>query len=147
MKLVIAGIVQDQKYYEEWVQPYLSDQIRYIGPVGPERKSDVLGGAKALLHLINFDEPFGFSVVEAMACGTPVIARERGSMPELIRRGKTGFLVNSVEEAAERVTDLKMISPSRCRREVEERFSDRRMVRDYLEVYRAVLSGNTPGSV
>lgn len=138
-ELIIAGIVQDRRYFDECVQPYLSDQVRYIGPVGPEGKSALLGNAKALLHPICFDEPFGYSVVESLACGTPVIAVNRGSMPELLTDGETGFLVRSAEEAAERVRDLGKIDPARCRREVEERFSDRRMVRDYLEVYRDIL--------
>lgn len=138
-ELVIAGIVQDRRYFDECVQPYLSDQIRYVGPVGPEGKSALLGNAKALLHPIRFDEPFGYSVVESLACGTPVIAVNRGSMPELLTDGETGFLVGSAEEAAERVGELGKIDPRRCRREVEERFSDRRMVRDYLEVYREIL--------
>lgn len=124
-QLIIAGIIQDQTYFDECVQPYLSDEIRYVGPVGPEGKSALLGNALALLHPIRFDEPFGYSVVEALACGTPVIAINRGSMPELLTDGETGFLVNSVEEACERVKDLGTIHPDRCRREVEERFSDR----------------------
>lgn len=138
-ELIIAGIIQDQQYFNECVQPYLSDQIRFIGPVGPEGKSDLLGNAEALLHPIQFDEPFGYSVVEALACGTPVIAFNRGSMPEILNDGTTGFLVRSAEEAAERVEDLATIEPSRCRQEVEQRFSYRRMIRDYLEVYREVL--------
>lgn len=138
-ELIIAGIIQDQRYFDECVKPYLSEQIRYIGPVGPAEKSALLGNAKALLHLIHFDEPFGYSVVEALACGTPVIAINRGSMPEILTDGKTGFLVHSIEEACERVKDLGMIEPARCRQDAEERFSDRRMVQDYLDVYREIL--------
>lgn len=143
-ELIIAGIIQDREYFDECVKPYLSDRIRFIGPVGPEGKSDVLGNAKALLHPIRFDEPFGYSVVEALACGTPVIAVNRGSMPEILTDGKTGFLVRSAEEAAERVKDLGTINPSCCRQEAEERFSDRRMIRDYLEVYREILEHKAP---
>lgn len=143
-RLIIAGIVQDRAYFEECVRPCLSDQIQYIGPVGPEGKSRLLGNAEALLHLIRFDEPFGYSVVEALACGTPVIAVGRGSMPEILTDGETGYLVRSAEEACERVRDLKQIDPLRCRREAEQRFSDRRMIRDYLEVYREILGGFSP---
>ncbi len=75
--------------------------MRYLGPVGPAGRQEVLGGARALLHLIDFDEPFGFSVVEAMACGTPVIAYRRGSMPELVVPGENGVLVDTIEEAVE----------------------------------------------
>jgi glycosyltransferase involved in cell wall biosynthesis len=85
LPLVMAGIVQDQGYFDERVAPHIDDRrVRYLGPIGPDRRSGLLGGAVALLHLIGFDEPFGFSVVEAMACGTPVVAFRRGSMPELI---------------------------------------------------------------
>src|SRR5207302_10729123 len=92
MPLMIAGIVQDQGYFDEQVAPRIDgDRVRFIGAVGPSERAGLLGAAHALLHLISFDEPFGYSVVEAMACGTPVIAFRRGSMPELIDDGITGF--------------------------------------------------------
>lgn len=139
-RLVIAGIIQDRSYFEEKVSPYLDgDFISYIGSVGPERRSDLLGGAYALLHPISFEEPFGLSVVEAMACGTPVIAFARGSMPEVIRHGETGYLVDNIPEAVEMLGKIPLISRSTCREWVQERFSRERMVDDYLEVYRRVL--------
>jgi glycosyltransferase involved in cell wall biosynthesis len=99
-KLVIAGIVQDREYFESRVEPYLDgDRVEYLGVIGPAQRSDVLGRAVALLHLISFEEPFGLSLVEAMACGTPVIAFGRGSIPEIIMDGKTGFIVEDVEQA------------------------------------------------
>src|SRR4029077_3726600 len=95
-KLIMAGIIQDQNYYNEQVAPALDDRsVVYLGPVGGAARAKTRGAARALLHLINFDEPFGLSVVEALACGTPVIARNRGSMRELIDDGVTGFLVDS----------------------------------------------------
>jgi len=99
-RLVIAGIVQDEVYFREQVEPHIDgSKVEYIGSVGPEKRQEILGGAMALLHLIHFDEPFGLSVVESMACGTPVIAFGRGSMPEIIRDGSTGFIVDSVDAA------------------------------------------------
>ena len=103
-RLVIAGIVQDETYFRQEVEPHLDgDRVRYVGPVGAEERSAVLGGAHALLHLIDFDEPFGYSVVEAMACGTPVIAHDRGSMGELITDGRTGFVVSGIDDAVRAV--------------------------------------------
>jgi glycosyltransferase involved in cell wall biosynthesis len=109
--------------------------------VGPEERNRLLGSAAALLHPIAFEEPFGLSVVEAMACGTPVVAFRRGAMPEVIRHGVTGFLVDSVEEAVAAVARLDEVERRACRRWVGERFSQRRMVHDYLEVYERVLAG------
>ena len=100
MKLVIAGIIQDQDYFATMVEPYIdAANVEYLGPVGPDRRAEVLGQAIALLHLISFDEPFGLSLVESMACGTPVIAFRRGSMPEIIRHGETGYIVDDIEGA------------------------------------------------
>ena len=138
--LVIAGIVQDKEYFEEMVSPYIDgDRIRYVGPVGMPEKGELLGHARALLHMINFDEPFGLSVIESMACGTPVIAIDRGSMPEIIRDGETGFLARSFEDAVESVSRLGMIDRKRCRSWVEERFTQARMVEEYLRVYKMIL--------
>jgi glycosyltransferase involved in cell wall biosynthesis len=139
---VIAGIVQDHAYFADEVEPHIDDDsVIYLGSVGPKERDRLLGGAVALLHPIGFDEPFGLSVVEAMACGTPVIAFRRGSMPELIRHGVTGFLVETVEEAVAAVARLDEVERRACRRWVGERFSQRRMVHDYLEVYERILAG------
>lgn len=100
IRLIVAGIVQDQRYFDEQIAPRIDGRtVRFIGAVGSAERSEILGGAQALLHLIGFDEPFGYSVVEAMACGTPVIAFRRGSMPELIEDGTTGFLVDDIDGA------------------------------------------------
>jgi glycosyltransferase involved in cell wall biosynthesis len=140
MPLTIAGIVQDSDYFERLVEPRLDgERVSYIGPVGPDRRGGLLGGARALLHLVNFDEPFGFSVVEAMACGTPVIARRRGSMGEIVRQAENGFLVEAPGEAAAAVHAAKTVDRAAVRASVEERFGVDRMVDDYLTLYRRVL--------
>src|SRR5215510_4516817 len=115
-RLVIAGIVQDRDYFEREIQPHIDDgRVRYIGSVGPELRDEVLGGAYALLHLISFDEPFGLSMVEAMACGTPVIAYPRGSVPEIIRHGETGFIVSSIDGAVEALSLTPELDSQRLR--------------------------------
>ncbi len=140
-KLAMYGIVQDQGYYERSVVPALNDRITHPGAVGGEDRTRALGSAAALLHLINFDEPFGLSVIEAMACGTPVIAIDRGSMPELIDHGVTGFLVNSVDEAIAAVARLPEIDRAACRAAVAERFSVERMADRYIALYETIIGG------
>jgi len=140
MPLTIAGIVQDEDYFERFVEPLLDgEQVKYIGPVGPERRGELLGGARALVHLISFDEPFGFSVVEAMACGTPVIAHPRGSMSEIVHDGENGYLVGSIGEAVAAVHAAESIDRTAVRESVEDRFDVNRMVDEYLAVYQRVV--------
>ncbi|MEP7384627.1 MAG: glycosyltransferase family 4 protein [Gemmatimonadota bacterium] len=140
-RLVIAGIIQDQTYFESQIEPHIDGRaVEYVGNVGPTARDSMLGEAAALLHPITFDEPFGLSVIEAMACGTPVIAFSRGSMPELVRHGENGFLVEDVDEAVAAVGRLSEIRRERCRRFVEEGFSAARMVDDYVTVYERVLA-------
>ena len=137
--LNLYGIVQDQGYHDRSVASALDDRIRYHGAVGGEARVAALGKARALLHLINFDEPFGLSVIEAMACGTPVIATRRGSMPELIEDGVTGFLVDTVDEAVAAIERAGEIDRAACRRAVAERFTVARMADDYIALYRRIL--------
>ncbi len=139
--LAMYGIVQDQGYYERSVVLALNDRITHPGAVGGDDRTRALGNAAALLHLINFDEPFGLSVIEAMACGTPVIAIDRGSMPELIEHGVTGFLVNSVDEAIAAVARLPEIDRAACRAAVAERFSVERMADRYIALYETIIGG------
>ncbi len=139
-RLILAGIVQDEEYFAREVAPHLEDgRIEYVGSVGPTQRDQLLGGARALLHLINFDEPFGLSMVEAMACGTPVIATPRGSIPELVDDGATGFVVVDVEAAVNALSDLDDLNRRAIRRHVENRFSREQMVRGYVDVYREIL--------
>jgi glycosyltransferase involved in cell wall biosynthesis len=141
IKLVMAGIIQDEDYYAKRVEPYIDGTtVDYIGSVGPERRADVLGGALALLHLIGFDEPFGLSMVESMACGTPVIAFPRGSIPEVVTHGETGFIVGDVDRAVEAIAEIRSIDRYACRADVERRFTHSRMARDYVDVYRKILN-------
>lgn len=142
--LILAGLVQDQGYFDREVAPHLSDRVRYVGVAGPAERDALLGGALGLLHLIHFDEPFGLSVVEAMACGTPVVAFRRGSMPELIEHGVSGFLVDdetAAVAAVARLPDLDRDGP----RARAEGFSVERMVVRYLEAYQTMLRERSSG--
>ncbi len=141
-KLVMAGKVDptDVAYFEERIKPLIDgDQIRFIGEIGHEDKVKLLGHAKALLAPIQWDEPFGLYFIEAMACGTPVIANRRGSVPEVIRDGATGYIVDTVDEAVARVADIGDIDRAACRRHVEDHFSAEVMAAGYVAAYESVL--------
>lgn len=138
-RLDLYGIVQDQAYFDAAVAPELDDRIRYHGPVGGADRARALGKAQALLHLINFDEPFGLSVVEAMACGTPVVATRRGSMTELIEHGRTGFLVGGADDAVGAIDRIGELDRVVVRQRAIERFSVDRMAEKYIALYEAVL--------
>jgi glycosyltransferase involved in cell wall biosynthesis len=142
-RLVICGIVQDDRYFADEVKPQVDgDQIRYLGSIGPEQRAEVLGSAAVLLHPIAFDEPFGLSVVEAMACGTPVIAYRRGSMSEVVDEGVTGFLVHDVDSAVAAVEKAVSLDRSKVSARAASRFGADRMVDDYLRVYEKILSAD-----
>ena len=144
LPLIMAGIIQDRAYFDAMVAPHLDGRrVRYVGSVGPEQRNALLGGARALLHLVNFEEPFGFSVIEAMACGTPVIATRRGSLPELIDTTRTGILVDNIAEAIRAVTQVVTLDRTAIRRQAVARFGCDRMVDDYLGVYDRVLNGGS----
>jgi len=136
-RLVICGIVQDERYFREQVEPWIdNDRVRYLGSVAPALRAEVLGSAVALLHPIAFAEPFGLSVVEAMACGTPVITYPIGSMPEIVDPGVTGFFADGVATAAKYVAAAAALDRAAIRRVAELRFGVDRMVDEYLTVYR-----------
>jgi glycosyltransferase involved in cell wall biosynthesis len=141
-RLDIAGIIQDENYFRDEVAPHLDgERVRYLGAVDASMRAEVLGSAHALLHLIDFDEPFGYSVVEAMACGTPVIANARGSMAELISPGVSGFLVDDLDSAVAAVTAAGELDRGAIATIAARRFTVATMVDRYVEVYRAVIGG------
>lgn len=143
--LHMYGIVQDDNYYQTEVAPAEDGvHMTYHGVVGGAERLSALSNARALLHLINFDEPFGLSVIEAMACGTPVIASRRGSMSELIKHGVTGFLVDSLEEANQAIERIDTIDRGSVRRAVQEKFTIDRMADAYLSLYQRIMGEMVP---
>jgi glycosyltransferase involved in cell wall biosynthesis len=141
LPLRIAGIVQDEAYFEEQIAPRIDgQQVVFLGPVAAEDRSAFLGGALALLHLIAFDEPFGFSVAEAMACGTPVVAFNRGSMAELVADGTTGAIVADVDAAVAAIDRCRRLDRGAIRASAVERFGVDRMVDQYVAVYERVIT-------
>lgn len=139
-KLLIAGLIQDENYFNKKVKPHLGVDVEYLGNAEPAQRSELLKNAHALLHPINFNEPFGMSVAEAMLCGTPVIAFNKGSMPELIKDNSTGFLVNNVNDAVAAVDKIKSIKRQDCRDWAASQFSCDKMVGDYLRLYKQILA-------
>jgi glycosyltransferase involved in cell wall biosynthesis len=144
MPLKLAAKVDDlnQNYFDTVVKPLLDDDplVHYVGEIGDRRKGDFLGNAYAFLFPIDWPEPFGLVMIEAMACGTPVIAYRRGSVPEVIEDGVTGFVVDSLEEAVEAGRKVATIDRRDVRRAFEERFTCERMAADYLKVYERIAA-------
>lgn len=142
VELVLAGKVDavDQTYFKEKIEPLIDGrQIRFIGEIGHDDKMRLLGNAKALLAPIQWEEPFGLYFIESMICGTPVIANRRGSTEEIIINGKTGFLVDGIDEACEKILQIEKIDRLDCRKHVEENFSSEKMTREYFKAYEKIL--------
>lgn len=140
MKLKVAAKIypEERGYYEKTIEPLLRESrpwVEFVGEVGGQAKDDFLGNAYALLFPIDWAEPFGLVMIEAMACGTPVIAWPNGSVPEVVDDGVTGFIVDNINDAVRAVARLRSVSRAACRNAFEVRFDARRMARDYLEVY------------
>jgi len=130
----------DKDYFETVIEPLLHDPlVDFVGEIGERRKDEFLGHAQALLFPIDWPEPFGLVMIEAMACGTPVIAYGNGSVPEVMEEGRTGFIVNELDDAVEAVRHLPQLSRARCREVFEERFTAARMARDYLDAYERLI--------
>jgi glycosyltransferase involved in cell wall biosynthesis len=149
MLLKIAAKVDeaDRAFFNTVIQPLLDHPlVEFIGEVGPQDKDAFLGQAYALLFPIDWPEPFGLVMIEAMACGTPVIAYRHGSVPEVLEDGVTGWIVEGMEEAVQAVERVPRLSRQRCRQVFEERFSAPRMTQDYLRIYQTLLGTGGNGS-
>jgi glycosyltransferase involved in cell wall biosynthesis len=142
MPLKIAAKIDraDKDFFEAHIKPSLNHElIEFIGEIGDLEKNEFLANAAALLFPINWSEPFGIVLIEAMACGLPVIAYPLGSVPEIIEEGVSGFLVHNVQEAIRAVKNLSAIDRQRCRKAFERRFSAKRMAHDYLTIYERIV--------
>ena len=145
LPLLIAGIIQDQKYFREQVEPHLDRTIRYIGPVDVPGKNELFASARALLHLNTIPERFGLVMAEANAAGVPVIAMDRGSCREVIEEGRTGFLVDNVDEAVRALELTGEIDGAVCRERVQRLFSIETMVQAYERVYATIFELQAKG--
>jgi glycosyltransferase involved in cell wall biosynthesis len=146
MPLKIAAKVDraDQAYWEMKIRPMLANQpdVEFIGEIGERDKADFLGGAAALVFPVDWPEPFGLVMIEAMACGTPVIAYRRGSVPEVVEENVSGFIVDTLEEAVRAVQQIRNLDRIKVRAEFERRFTAERMTQDYLSIYRELLAAH-----
>lgn len=132
----------DQDYFDATIRPLLNQRdIEYIGEIGESEKNDFLGGAYALLFPIDWPEPFGLVMIEALACGTPVIAKLQGSVPEVLEHGVTGFIVRDIETAVQAVRKVPSLARRRCRDAFERKFTSERMAKDYLKIYEGLTHG------
>jgi glycosyltransferase involved in cell wall biosynthesis len=135
--------VTDFRYYSDTILPLVVNNrdIKFLGNVSGKRKQSLISNAKALLFPIDWEEPFGMAVIESQACGTPVVAMNRGAMPEIIQHGVNGFLANSEEEFEMYMQRVDEIDPAECRRTVIEKFSDEVMTAAYIDRYKSVIAG------
>jgi glycosyltransferase involved in cell wall biosynthesis len=143
MPLVMCAKMRDPwefDYFDEYVRPYLNADIQYLGEVPHERKLELLAGARALLFPIRWNEPFGMVVLEAFACGTPVLAFPEGAVPEIIEHGRTGYLCNDVADLGESIGRIDLLDRAACRAAVEGYYSTDRMVREHLELFASVVA-------
>jgi glycosyltransferase involved in cell wall biosynthesis len=142
LKIAAKVDARDEEYFKAAIKPLLRSAgplVEFIGEIGARQKEDFLQNARALLFPIDWPEPFGLVMIEAMACGTPAIAFRNGSVPEVLDDGVTGYVVDTIEEAVQAVERIPELSRKKCRDVFEERFAVKRMTRDYLAVYRRLL--------
>jgi glycosyltransferase involved in cell wall biosynthesis len=145
IRLVMAGIPQDEKYFKEQIEPHIDgDTVDFIGPVERDARNDLLSHALALVHMTTRPERFGLTLIEAMACGTPILGARMGSIPEIVVDGVTGFLCDDVNQAAEKVRDLAKLDRHACRQHVEDEFSVESMIDRYIVAYTEALALGTP---
>jgi glycosyltransferase involved in cell wall biosynthesis len=145
MPLKIAAKVDrvDKDYFDSVIAPLLRNSlVEFVGEIGDSEKDDFLGNAYALLFPIDWPEPFGLVMIEAMACGTPVIAYRGGAVPEIMEQGHTGFIVHGLEDAVEAVRDVPQLSRKRCREVFEQRFTATRMAHDYVQQFERLIASN-----
>ena len=144
-QLKIAAIPQDDEYFRTQVEPHIDgEQIQFLGEVRREARNELLSNALALVHMTTRPERFGLTLVEAMACGTPVLGANMGSVPEIVVEGVTGFVCEDVQQAVARVPDLSGIDRAACRERVQSEFTVERMIDRYADAYAAVLAAKTP---
>jgi glycosyltransferase involved in cell wall biosynthesis len=141
-RLIIAGNIPEghETYFEEKIKPFLSERIQYAGPVNDAQKNELLGQSLALLMPIVWNEPFGIVMAEAMACGTPVLGFNRGSVPEIVEHGRNGFISSNEAQMIDQVTLCKTLNRLTVRKIAEERFSDDVISEDYLKLYEEMMS-------
>ena len=150
MQLRIAAKIPrgEQRYFAERIKPLVDgEQIQLVGEVDDNAKQDFLSQAAALLFPIDWPEPFGLVMIEAMACGTPVIAYRSGSVPEVIDHGITGFVVEDEAEAITAIRQLDQLDRTRVREQFERRFTAQRMAREYADLYKTLLNGSADGRI
>lgn len=144
-RLKIAAIHQDERYFREQVEPHIDgDRIQFLGEVRREARTQLLANALALVHMTTRPERFGLTMIEAMACGTPVLGANMGSVPEIVVDGVTGFVCDSVDDAVARVPALASLERAKCRERVLAEFTTDRMIDRYLDAYRHVIDRQIP---
>jgi glycosyltransferase involved in cell wall biosynthesis len=144
LKIAAKVDAVDRAYFEAEIKPMLGRDVEYIGEISESEKGDFLGNALALIFMIDWPEPFGLAMIEAMACGTPVVARSRGSVSEIVQHGANGFVVENVSEAVQAVWSVPRLSRRRCREIFEQRFTARRMAEEYVAVYESLRLNREP---